>query len=59
MTTRTIVAKVLDARFRTGVLIGVVDEDTKEAARLHRALIDLCRREHLDVDVIVVAGTEG
>ena len=59
LTAKTIVAKIMDGRDRTGVLIGVVDEDTTEAMRLHKALIDLCARERLEVDVIVVAGTDG
>ena len=59
LTGKTIVAKIMDARDRTGVLIGVVDDATNEAMRLHKALLDLCARERLDVDVIVIAGTEG
>jgi hypothetical protein len=57
-TGRRLLTKVIEAGERTGVLIGIVDEDMSEARRLHEALIDACERELLDVDVIVVAGED-
>src|SRR5438874_9783833 len=51
-----LITDVVQAGRRTGVFIGVETTDMVEARRLHVALLELCEREKLGVDVIVVAG---
>jgi hypothetical protein len=59
LTEKTIVGKIVQAGPRTLLLIGVVDDKTDEATRLHHALLDVSKRERFEVDVVIVTGTTG
>ncbi|MCC7138074.1 MAG: hypothetical protein IT460_06545 [Planctomycetes bacterium] len=55
---RPVIGRVVEGPTGTLALIGVEDPDGAEAMRVHEALIELSRAEGLDVNVIVVAGTD-
>jgi hypothetical protein len=59
LTEKKIVGKIVQAGPRTLLLIGVVDDKTDEATRLHHALLEVSKRERFEVDVVIVTGTAG